>query len=320
MRKWWDENPDKLNAILFCLVGLLLIAILWVMFLASVPWHGYHERDFSKEGVNSVLFAFIFISFEALKMLPPQLVNSTIGILPTTIQIGFAVLPWVFVITFSFFKKRILVITALLIFLGLSIRRTSLEFSYTFALSELYTSAYFLVSNRVGVYEVLIVFVLFGLILGLLFLPVKYRFDLFVTCIAIPVAGFIFLLALSFLFPHFNKNKNPDFAMSAARTETQHPVTFLMLAAGDGTPKEVKSQLASGIDIHAKNIYGTNALMYAALAGKSENVKVLLVAGARVNDQDDKGNTALSLARQQGHQEVVALLVTAGAKDMPLKP
>lgn len=115
--------------------------------------------------------------------------------------------------------------------------------------------------------------------------------------------------------PDSHKSNNPNWVDPAARSEADYPVTPLMLAAGDGTPKEVKSQLARGIDIHAKNVYGTNALMYAALAGKSENIKVLLAAGARVNDQDDKGNTALSLARQQGHDEVVNRLVSAGAKE-----
>lgn len=103
---------------------------------------------------------------------------------------------------------------------------------------------------------------------------------------------------------------------SESQSEYQSPVTPLMLAAGDDTAEVVKSQLAKGVDINAKNIYGTNALMYAALAGKSENIKLLLAAGARVDDQDDEGNTALSLARQQGHHEVVGLLIAAGANEI----
>jgi len=104
----------------------------------------------------------------------------------------------------------------------------------------------------------------------------------------------------------------------SSRASTSYPVTALMLAAGDGTPEDVKSQLARGIDdINAKNVNGATALMYAALAGRSDNVKVLLEAGARIDDQDDKGNTALSFARQQGHQEVAQLLIAAGAKPLP---
>jgi ankyrin repeat protein len=130
---------------------------------------------------------------------------------------------------------------------------------------------------------------------------------------AIPI---LFALYLSFPAHQNNDSGSVDFS---AR-QTQSFVTPLMLAAGDGTPEEVRSLIAKGIDINAKNIYGTNALMYAALAGKSENIKLLLAAGARFDDQDNEGNTALSLARQQGDQEVVALLIAAGAKDMPGKP
>ena len=55
------------------------------------------------------------------------------------------------------------------------------------------------------------------------FLPVKYRFDLFVTSIALPVAGLIFLVASSFLFPHFDKNKRPGLAMSAVIIDAYIP-------------------------------------------------------------------------------------------------
>lgn len=104
------------------------------------------------------------------------------------------------------------------------------------------------------------------------------------------------------------------------RTNDNSPITPLMLAAGNDTPHEIKLQIAKGIDIHAKNIYGTDALMYAVLAGKSENIKFLLAAGANVNSQDDAGNTALSLARQQGRKEVIDLLVAAGAKEKSSPP
>lgn len=75
----------------------------------------------------------------------------------------------------------------------------------------------------------------------------------------------------------------------------------------------IKTLLAKGVDVNAKDNYGATALMYAFQDGHSEIVKTLLDNGADVNAKDNNGKTALMAASLKGHSEIVKTLLGKGA-------
>ncbi|HZV05204.1 MAG TPA: PQQ-binding-like beta-propeller repeat protein [Gemmataceae bacterium] len=91
----------------------------------------------------------------------------------------------------------------------------------------------------------------------------------------------------------------------------------LWAAVRNSDAKAVKSVLAKGADVNAKNEIGITALWIAASKGQLEVVRAVLDAGADVNARDGIWyQTPLSLAVGGEHAAVVTALLKAGAKDI----
>ncbi|MBQ6668797.1 MAG: ankyrin repeat domain-containing protein [Deltaproteobacteria bacterium] len=82
-----------------------------------------------------------------------------------------------------------------------------------------------------------------------------------------------------------------------------------------GTAEEVRSALASGANVHARDNSGWTALMWAAAFNTHpEVVQMLMAGGADVNAKDKKGGTVLMWAAiHNSNSEVVKALLKSGA-------
>ena len=88
-------------------------------------------------------------------------------------------------------------------------------------------------------------------------------------------------------------------------------------AAEDGNFEEVKSMLASGvnIDIESSGHQSWTALMAASTFGKTEMVKYLILKGANVKVKLEKGETTLiQSAQNDNNEEIVEALLKAGVE------
>jgi ankyrin repeat protein/uncharacterized protein YecT (DUF1311 family) len=88
----------------------------------------------------------------------------------------------------------------------------------------------------------------------------------------------------------------------------------MLQAAGRGHLEQVKTFLAKGGDVNARNKFGETVMMAAAMAGNLDLVRFLIDKGADVNAKDEKGRTALSLAYAANKPEVVEYLKAHHAK------
>lgn len=88
--------------------------------------------------------------------------------------------------------------------------------------------------------------------------------------------------------------------------------TPMMVAAKQGKIKTMKSLLARGADVHARNPRGATPLMFATDGGVAA-IDLLLKKGARVNDQRPDGMSALSWAVLNNHADTFERLLKAGA-------
>ncbi len=87
----------------------------------------------------------------------------------------------------------------------------------------------------------------------------------------------------------------------------------LIDAASAGDLARVRSLLAAGSDVNAKDKDGVTALMKASQSGRIEVVRALLEAKANVNAKLKNGSTALMYAMKNDHVDVVRALLAAGA-------
>ena len=71
----------------------------------------------------------------------------------------------------------------------------------------------------------------------------------------------------------------------------------------------VKTLLANGAEVNAKDRYNQTALMCASLKGHKDVAKLLLECGADVGVRTKKGFSALSIATERGHSAVVDLIL-----------
>jgi ankyrin repeat protein len=87
-----------------------------------------------------------------------------------------------------------------------------------------------------------------------------------------------------------------------------------MTAARTGIPAAVKTLLAYGADVNAKETWrGQTALMWAAAEGHAETIQLLLEAGAQINARSNTGWTALLFAAREGQIAAVKTLLAGGA-------
>lgn len=103
-------------------------------------------------------------------------------------------------------------------------------------------------------------------------------------------------------------------AKADANTTLPEGETALMTAARTGKVDAVKSLLAHGADVNAKERWrGQTALMWAAAEGHLAAVEALIAAGGDVHARSKGGFTPLLLAVREGQAGVVKALVKAGA-------
>ena len=101
--------------------------------------------------------------------------------------------------------------------------------------------------------------------------------------------------------------------VNAKYPETGESVLMLMVL-GDYL-ENVKSVLAGGADVNARDDHGNSALILAAANNKLEFAKALLEKGADVNAKAHNGETPLSVAKQNGFSKMTQLLGQPGAKN-----
>ena len=89
--------------------------------------------------------------------------------------------------------------------------------------------------------------------------------------------------------------------------------TGLMEASLNGDTAAVKSLVAKGADVNAKDDSGATALLLAASGGHTAIIHILLEHGADVNAKTKNGETALIAAVQHRHKDVVDILLAKGA-------
>ena len=80
-----------------------------------------------------------------------------------------------------------------------------------------------------------------------------------------------------------------------------------------GSPEIFMILLAAGVDIEARDVWGSTALAYSAGTNNTSGITVLLDLGARIDTADPEGDTPLSNAVQRAHSNSVKLLLERGA-------
>jgi ankyrin repeat protein/beta-lactamase regulating signal transducer with metallopeptidase domain len=83
--------------------------------------------------------------------------------------------------------------------------------------------------------------------------------------------------------------------------------------AGEGDTIAIKTFLAAGMNINARNEEGSTGLMQAATNGQTETVQSLLAAGANPNLTNKNKSSALMLAAYKGDVPTMKVLIAGGA-------
>jgi uncharacterized protein len=110
-----------------------------------------------------------------------------------------------------------------------------------------------------------------------------------------------------------NKSENKTEAVTAVPGNSGISDTarsnLIYEASLNGQLSMVRSLLAEGVDVNAKDMDGRTALMYASYNGHVELIRELLEKGAAVNLQDNYGRTALMMASSGPWAAAVKLLL-----------
>ena len=92
------------------------------------------------------------------------------------------------------------------------------------------------------------------------------------------------------------------------------PAESLPQAAAAGDIEKIKSLIAGGADVNAKDDSGNTPQHYAVMLANKDVIELLIKSGADVNLKDDQGHTALYWAKEQKNAELTELLIKYGAK------
>ncbi|HSD52632.1 MAG TPA: ankyrin repeat domain-containing protein [Burkholderiales bacterium] len=87
----------------------------------------------------------------------------------------------------------------------------------------------------------------------------------------------------------------------------------LIRAAGTGDAAQVRTLLAQGASVKARDARGRTALLAATQGNRVEAARLLIEAGADVNAQDDIRDSAFLLAGARGYVEILRMTLRAGA-------
>ena len=88
--------------------------------------------------------------------------------------------------------------------------------------------------------------------------------------------------------------------------------TALMYAVSFNSAEAVRKLLEKGADLHARDIFGSEALVYCNISN-AEIIHVLVGAGADVNARSNNGMTVLMWAANSSKAPVISALLAAGA-------
>lgn len=81
-----------------------------------------------------------------------------------------------------------------------------------------------------------------------------------------------------------------------------------------GNPEEIHQAVLSGMDVNARNVFGSTPLVQGISQGwKVKVIKTLIEMGADVNARMENNWTPLMIAAQAGNAVIVSLLLEAGA-------
>ncbi len=87
----------------------------------------------------------------------------------------------------------------------------------------------------------------------------------------------------------------------------------LLKATEDGNTRQVKSLLAKGANVDARDSFDRTPLMLSAVGGYDEIAAALIKAGADVHARAKYGQTALQFAIDRGDNAIAGMLKAAGA-------
>lgn len=101
----------------------------------------------------------------------------------------------------------------------------------------------------------------------------------------------------------------------ARSSSPQQPTTPLSLAAAGGDAAQIRTLIAQGADVNARDKDGLTALMWAARKGDTEAARVLIDARADLNVRDcvSAGWTPLMHAIHKNQNDLARLLIERGA-------
>ncbi len=107
----------------------------------------------------------------------------------------------------------------------------------------------------------------------------------------------------------------PNTANAPTIRATPRPDTVAMLlAVREGKPDTVRTLIASGAELNARDEAGNTALIEAARFGHEDIARELIATRADVTPVNNAGETALSVALRNGHEDIALMLRQAGAQ------
>lgn len=95
--------------------------------------------------------------------------------------------------------------------------------------------------------------------------------------------------------------------------ESARRQTALMWAVAEKHPEVVRLLIDRGADVRARSTSGFTPLLFAAQQGDVDSARMLLEAGANVNDASPEDGSALILATHSGHEALARFLLEKGA-------